>query len=563
MPPTPQAGSFAVYRCASCGKLEVRLTPRPDNRCPECGATGLREVNSIEEAHPYSPAERERGPSIEDHRFGRLAYFAGWMTFEQISQCLLKQKEAIQRRERPPRFGEAAVEAGFLSTEQVEALLRIQTAHNGPQVYDCAFGAIAVHSGCITREQLDTCLVIQKGMLRESRRAPLLGAIMIENGLMTPEQVQAILESQAMRGAAPLAKARQYRSEGAPPSPPPAKPTPTALLCRCKECGYTTPRPSWTPEDVCPQCRSTRFAPVPAPSASPCWPPQESGPGPSIEDNRIGRMAYFAGWMTREQVQTCLQRQREAAGKGAPPARFGAIALRENYLTRPELDALLRMQAIHRPGAGDRVFGAIAVRKGFITQEQLDDCLASQMRLLRETSEAPSLGLLMSESGLLTDQQIKAILLSQARFGQGLVSELEAERAKARTWALRLLRAPMLQRWRLTIGSILILIAIVGWATRWFGRLAPWTQPPAIIGCGACHAILKAPANSSPDCPVCKSANTRAPIARCQQCGHVFLFGAMAEGRSCPKCRGASLKAVTILGQAQTDWRPTPRTASP
>ncbi|HRU07661.1 MAG TPA: hypothetical protein P5137_18010, partial [Candidatus Brocadiia bacterium] len=204
MPSSSQTGSFAVYRCSSCGKLEVRLTPRPDNRCPECGATGLREINSIEQAPPYSPAERERGPSIEDHRLGRLAYFAGWMSFEQISQCLLKQKEAIQRQEPPPRFGEAAVEAGFLSNEQVEAGLRIQTAHNGPQVYDLAFGAIAVRNGYITREQLDTCLVIQKGMLRECRRALL-------------RRHETVLESQAMRSAAPLATARRLRAETAPP----------------------------------------------------------------------------------------------------------------------------------------------------------------------------------------------------------------------------------------------------------------------------------------------------------------------------------------------------------
>ncbi|HRU05139.1 MAG TPA: hypothetical protein P5137_05115, partial [Candidatus Brocadiia bacterium] len=344
------------------------------------------------------------------------------------------------------------------------------------------------------------------------------------------------------------------------PAPAPGRePAPKPLLCRCQDCGHTTTRPSWTSQDTCPQCHSAKFAPVPSVTAAPGWTPADTGPGPSIEDNRLGRMAYFAGWMTREQIQTCLQRQREAVEKGQPPPRFGAIALQENYLTRAELQALLRMQAIHRPGAGDRVFGAIAVRKGFITQEQLDDCLATQMRLLRETSEAPTLGILMSEKGLLTDQQIKAIALSQARFGQGLVSELEAERAKAEPWILRFARSPAFKHWRIALGAFLIFVSLLGWATGWFGRLAPWTQPPAIIGCGACHAIFKAPANSSPDCPVCKGVKTRAPIARCQQCGHVFLFGAMAQGRACPKCGSPSLKAVTILEQARTDWRPPPR----
>jgi len=428
--------SFRVYRCQDCGKLDVRRSRREDHTCPECGSEGFTETTQVEDAIGYDVANRRFGPSVEDGRLGRMAFFAGWMTFDQIAQCLQRQQEAIGRGETPSMFGEIAMAEGLLTARQVDAILRMQAIHDNPTSFDNALGAVAVRQGFISLEDLDDALALQKMLLRSYQDAPRLGTLLADQGRLSSEQVKAILEVQAGQGRGPLAKPRREPAEAddeldaeveaedrdGDDEPlfeildvPAEDLTRDRLLCLCKDCGATEVRAEWTRWDPCPSCQSDMFSPVSIRSKDLDAAARKAGAGPSIEDTRLGRIAYFAGWLTPKQIKSCLAVQQKTVQWGGPRPRLGEVALHEGHLNQTQLNALLRIQSVHRSPKHERAFGAIAVNEGWVTRSQLDDCLDQQKRLLREKNEAPSLGLLMAEKRLLTDRQVKSILASQAR----------------------------------------------------------------------------------------------------------------------------------------------------
>ena len=425
MAPTRDAEALTVGRCEACGKFEVRHKPRSDPNCPECGAASFTQAPFVAGAIGYSVSDRRSGPSVEDGRLGRMAYFAGWMQFDQIATCLRRQAEARNRKKTPPKFGEVAVAEGFLTEARVTALLRIQVIHEGPPSSAHALGALAVHAGYLALDQLDESLLVQKSLLQRYGEAPTLGIILVEMRRLTPGQVKELLEIQAQHGAGPLAELRRSTERGA--EPPSAGEQAAAgtkgvstgelagkqALYRCGRCRRVELRKAWTVGDVCPICGSVDFAPVPI-SAENADAPSGAEAGPSIRDTRLGRLAFFAGWMTQERVDECLRIQESAAKGGGSLALFGEVALASGYLSEQQVKALLRIQSIHRSPKAERAFGGIAVARGLITQEQLDDCLAEQKRLLRETRQSPSLGILLTDKGLLSDDDVKAVLAHQA-----------------------------------------------------------------------------------------------------------------------------------------------------
>jgi Zn finger protein HypA/HybF involved in hydrogenase expression len=504
-------------------------------------------------ASAYNVADRRQGPSIEDSRFGRMAYFAGWLTFEQIAECLRVQRDSAKAGRAAPRFGEVAVARGFLSEDQVRALLRIQVVHQGPAPGDVAFGALAVRRGYLTQEHLDEALQAQKGLLERFREAPLLGILLIEKRFLNSEQVREILGLQAEHGHGPLAELKRLAA-AAEAAPVPAEDlTRQKVLCRCGACGKSEVRAEWNAETKCPACGSSQFVPAPVVGEEAEAAP---GPGPGIEDGRLGFMAYFAGWMTREQVQRCLAGQRETARVGGRPQRFGEVAVALSFLTEAKVNALLRIQSIHRPVHHDRTFGAIAVRSGFVTQEQLDDVLAEQQRLLRENDAAPNLGLMLAEKKLLTSQQVKAIMALQAKHGQGLLTELDLRKGVAAlpgrlgTWAAWIEANRVVA---VAASAALILLSAAALATGWFGATG-WKSPNVVTGCRACGAVVEAPAEASKDCFKCGKHNGLCPIARCAKCGNVFLYGTYGAGVRCPKCGGSGLDPIRTVDGARHSW---------
>jgi len=342
------------------------------------------------------------GPDIEDLRFGRLAECVGWMTPAQLGTCLHIQKQAARERRPIPRLGEIAVEQGFLGKDQVAALLRLQAVHR-PAAYDRTFGCIAVLCGFVSIVQVDAALREQKRLLEETGTAPLLGVLMIEMGLLTAEQAAHVLKQQAAQGKGPLAELKRglRRAAEAPSAgtqratAPPRRPGPGDVLYRCKGCSGVLDPSRWLPDERCPVCGATEFVAGAVEERAVAYSLAARDRGPSVEDGRLGLLAFVAGCMTSEEVAHCLEIQRKQAATAPPAERFGQVAVRMGYLTPAQLRALLRMQVIHRPSRYEALFGTLAVKLGLASREQVDTCLREQQRLLREQGEAPRLGVLL------------------------------------------------------------------------------------------------------------------------------------------------------------------------
>ena len=564
-----KADSILAYRCADCGKLDVRLTPRTDTLCPECGENSLRELAVVGGAVRYSVEERRNGPSIEDSRLGRMGYFAGWLGFDQIVECLRIQKEAVTTGEDAPKFGDVAVSLRFLDDNQVAALLRVQVIHKGPAAPDLSLGALAVREGLITQAQLDECLRLQKNLLLRYEEAPLLGILLTEKKCLSTDQVRDLLRLQAEQGVGPLARIRLVVDEEVveaedgeeASAEPPAEPTARYLtrervLCRCGACGKSAVQAEWGVEDVCPNCGASDFSPVPivGEEADPAL--SEESPGPGLDDGRMGKLAFFAGWLNRSQVRDVLRRQEEAAAESGERVPFGEVAVSAGVLTEPQVQALLRIQSLHGSAEGDRNFGTIAIRKGFIAQEHLDDCLDEQGRLLREGREAPPLGLLMAEKELLTDAQVKAILTFQAKYGQGLLTDLEAARVEAARGPVRtfLSAARKNSVWIGAASVAVIVLSLAALGTGWFGGMS-WAAPALVAGCDHCGYVTEVVATGSRACPKCGKAKALCPIVACDKCGDLYLYGPYGQGLRCPKCGCEKSEPVTDIGKARDSWK--------
>ena len=577
-----KAERILAYRCEDCGKLEVRMTPRVDAVCPECGGTTIERLKVVGGAVRYSVDDRSHGPSIEDSRLGRMGYFAGWLGFDQIVEVLRVQKEAVARGEGAPKFGDVAVSLRFLDGAQVVALLRVQVIHKGPATPDLSLGALAVREGHISRAQLDECLQVQKNLLLRYQEAPLLGILLTEKKLLSSDQVRELLRLQAEHGVGPLAKIRlveegeseedeeaEEASEapldeaGAPVAPTAGELTRERVLCHCRPCGKAVVQAEWRVGDVCPHCGASDFSPVPVAGAEADPSLADEPPGPGLEDGRLGKMAFFAGWLSRSQIRDILRLQEEGTAESGQRRPFGEVAVAASLLSEPQVQALLRMQHLEVSSEPDRTFGTIALRKGFITQEQLDECLDEQRRMLRAEQEAPPLGLLMAEKGLLTDAQVKAILAFQAKYGQGLLSDLESARAEAARGPLRVLFSAARKNslWVGVASAVVIVFSLAALGTGWFGSMG-WSAPALVAGCDNCGYVTEVAATGSRRCVKCGKAKALCPVVACEKCGTCYIYGPRGQGVRCPKCGSEKYRPVRDVAEARASWKlpPPPKT---
>ena len=561
----PDGSPCIACRCRQCGYTVLADAPSPAQACPKCGGTDSEQVQLTSGAIGYSLADRTRGPDLEDGRLGCMAFFHGWMSREQVVACVALQRQAIERGERAPRFGEVAVSAGLLTDEQVDALLRMQAIHR-PAEYENKFGAIAVRKGFVTQDQIDQTLAEQMILLHENNEAPALGILLMEKKLLTAGQVKEIIDQQELPPGEETAPAEAQEAE--PPEGPdrraevllaPPEEGETRFLCRCGECGKVEIRERWRAGNACPECGSDTFAPVPVLHDALQYSLADRRLGPVIEDGRLGCMAYFAGWMTEPQIRKCLDDQKSLAREGKPVPKFGELAVSKGILTEEQVSALLRIQAIHRPIGYDRTFGAIAVRAGYATQKQVDRALAEQERLLREQREAPMLGILMTEMKLLNTRQVKAILTYQSRYGQGALAELMPPVAAGEETKLeRAVHAVTSQKGLLaTLGSALLLVAVVMMVTGWFG-LFKWEAPDTIVGCKQCERVFAVPAVEGARCPRCGREYSISPLVRCSNCGRVYLYGAIGSGTKCPECASRRFEPIKKISEGGEAWKRPP-----
>lgn len=140
----------------------------------------------------------------------------------------------------------------------------------------------------------------------------------------------------------------------------------------------------------------------------------------SREDSLFGRIALDLGLVSEGHLKEALIEQARS-----PTARLlGAVLVELGHLSEEGLKAILlsqrqkigkfRSKAIIKQD--DASFGAIAVREGFITQRDLDDALTEQFKLGKR-SLILRVGEILVKEGKISADQVKAILrIQQNRF---------------------------------------------------------------------------------------------------------------------------------------------------
>lgn len=127
---------------------------------------------------------------------------------------------------------------------------------------------------------------------------------------------------------------------------------------------------------------------------------------------RLARLALANRYLTRNQIQTCLVRRREAG----PTATLEDILIEETYLTPGEIDELSRMvsQEASTDGSITRLFARIVSRRGLATEEQIEEALRLKRALAFRKIRRP-LGQILVERGYMTLGQVAEVLAEQNR----------------------------------------------------------------------------------------------------------------------------------------------------
>ncbi|MEK7469839.1 MAG: protein kinase [Planctomycetota bacterium] len=107
-----------------------------------------------------------------------------------------------------------------------------------------------------------------------------------------------------------------------------------------------------------------------------------------IKNVLFGKLAVSTRFITEEQLQECLDFQKEIEERGERPPRLGEILEQKGYLTKQQIQSILEtMSSMQR-----RRFGEIAVAFHFITLEQLETCLDIQKLLQAPQETVPLFG---------------------------------------------------------------------------------------------------------------------------------------------------------------------------
>ncbi|KAF0244457.1 MAG: serine/threonine protein kinase [Planctomycetota bacterium] len=107
-----------------------------------------------------------------------------------------------------------------------------------------------------------------------------------------------------------------------------------------------------------------------------------------IKNVLFGKLAVSTRFITEQQLQECLDYQKEIEERGERPPRLGEILEQKGYLTKQQIQSILEtMSSMQR-----RRFGEIAVAFHFITLEQLETCLDIQKLLQAPQETVPLFG---------------------------------------------------------------------------------------------------------------------------------------------------------------------------
>ena len=136
--------------------------------------------------------------AVDEKMFGQVAIRRGYITKQDLLDCLRTQILAERIINKHFLIGEIMFLRGFLSPEQYLSLLNaFQVAEDETVLLVGAplFGEVVVDQGFVTGDQLLECLDIQE---REDRRGlphRLIGQIMLDRGYLTRAQLEKALET--------------------------------------------------------------------------------------------------------------------------------------------------------------------------------------------------------------------------------------------------------------------------------------------------------------------------------------------------------------------------------
>jgi hypothetical protein len=133
--------------------------------------------------------------------FGRIAVHHGFLTTEQLDDCLEQQRER-KARGRTPHLGSIAVELGFLDANDCKKILEIQRINLAPENPREAgrrsnriFGYLIYQSGHCTEEQIFACIREQARLDKIGLKFK-LGEVFVNAKYLTTDQVQELLKLQ-------------------------------------------------------------------------------------------------------------------------------------------------------------------------------------------------------------------------------------------------------------------------------------------------------------------------------------------------------------------------------
>ncbi|MDQ7778591.1 MAG: hypothetical protein RDV41_02635 [Planctomycetota bacterium] len=130
------------------------------------------------------------------------------------------------------------------------------------------------------------------------------------------------------------------------------------------------------------------------------------------------KIACSALFVRREQVDMCLKLQEAERSQGRSRS-IGQILRDMGFLTETQVKQVLDAQRRTEIHETAKVFGKLVIANGFATEEQIRECLQLQKDELNKPSvKARPLGQIMVERGILTAQEVGALLTAQGRLRQ-------------------------------------------------------------------------------------------------------------------------------------------------
>lgn len=139
---------------------------------------------------------------FDEHLFGRIAVLGGYISREQLDECL----EIQRRRDRPTYIGQVLLDQGYLSTEQVEHILTIRRqkvrklnlTRTDASKRDREFARLALQAKLVDLDQLEDT-VLEQQQLRGLNLHFTLGEVFLSRGEIEMKDVLRVVGLQGRR----------------------------------------------------------------------------------------------------------------------------------------------------------------------------------------------------------------------------------------------------------------------------------------------------------------------------------------------------------------------------